>query len=153
MSLVRFRCSRGFQRLPGPLRATRQFPRVAFSWRHFDAHCRIRVVAILLRREIELDQIAPLNLAIPGNPVNHLVIHADAHITRKPVNHGRRRPCSVLGKHSRANLAKLRSRHSLSHLHGHGAQRFPHDHSARPQLLKLFATINGHGASHKPGRS
>jgi len=72
MSLVRFRCSRGFQRLPGPLRATRQFPRVAFSWRHFDAHRRIRVVVILLRREIELDQIARLNLAIPEIPCTTL---------------------------------------------------------------------------------
>src|SRR5207244_1856170 len=68
---------RGVERLPErAFGATRQFMRLAFCRRHLDAHSRIRMVAVFLSREIELDQISGLEHALAGNTMH--VVYTDA---------------------------------------------------------------------------
>jgi hypothetical protein len=94
--------------------------------------------------QVEFDEITALNHAIPGNPVHHFVVDADAHVAREPVHHRRRRPRPMCRKHARAKLAKLGSRNTGAHFRNHRAQRLPHDYSARTQPLKLFRAVNRH---------
>ena len=92
---------RGVERLPErAFGATRQFMRLAFCRRHLDAHSRIRMVAVFLSREIELDQISGLEHALAGNTMHHFVVYTDANITRKPVNHWRRGARAVFCEHA-----------------------------------------------------
>jgi hypothetical protein len=92
---------RGVERLPErAFGATRQFMRLACRRRHLDAHCRVRMVAVQLSREVELDQISGLDHALAGNAMHHFVVYTDAHLTGKPVNHWRRRARAVFRQHA-----------------------------------------------------
>ncbi len=63
-------------------------------------------VAVLLDRDIELDQIARRKTARSGDAVNDLIVHADEHGPRKSIDDRRRRARAVLGEDARRHCVE-----------------------------------------------
>src|ERR1700731_3188751 len=113
-------------------------------WRNFDAYGGVRVIAVFLGGQVELDEVTRAKHASAWNAVHHFVIHAEANIAGESINHRRRRSRSMHCEHLRADFRKLGGGHARTDFRGHRAQRFGNNDPAGFQLFKLLRAGDGH---------
>ena len=79
------------------------------AWQHHGAG-RIRHVAVLLDGHVQLDDVAPPQPPRAGDAVHDLVVDADQHRARKPVDERRRRARAMLREEPRRHPIEVRGR-------------------------------------------
>src|ERR1700743_3539193 len=83
--------ARGLQSVTkGFFGATRKFETFRRLRWDFDGDCGVGVVAVLFGGQVELYEVTGTDFAVAWDSVNNLVVHADANITGKTINHRRR---------------------------------------------------------------
>jgi len=107
----------------------------------------VGVVAVLLRSEIELYEVAGLKDAVAGNAVDHFVVDADTDVAGETVNDGRRRARAVFGEDFRADKGEFRSSDTGTNCGSHCAQGFGDNAATGAKFFELLLFGDGHGWS------
>ncbi len=94
---------------------------------------RIRDVAVLLHRDVELHQIAMPNLSRSGDAVHDLVVDADEHRAGKPVDDRRGRAGAVRGKDAGGHVVELGGGDAWTDMRFERVERQPGDVPDLPQ--------------------
>ena len=121
----------GARRRDEPLRARRHG-----ADRHRDAG--VGVVAVELGRDVELHELALLQPPRAGDPVDRLVVDADAGHAGEVVGQLRRGARAVAREHAGGDRVELGGRHARAHARGHRAQRLGDDAPGGLQALQLI---------------
>ena len=103
------------------------------------------MVTIFFRSEIELDEIARLENAAPGNAVDDFVVDTDADVSRKTIDDGWRGASAVFGEDFGADIGEFRSGDAGANSGDHGAQGFGDNAATGAEFFELLLLGDGHG--------
>jgi hypothetical protein len=88
---------------------------------------RVRHEAVLLRRDVELDEVSFGEPPAAGDPVHHFVVDADAALSGEAVDESRRRSRALGAEHGRRGFVEPRRGHARSHRVAHRRERLLDD--------------------------
>lgn len=107
----------------------------------------VRPIAVELRRNVDIDEIAGRQRTFGRDAVRELIIDADARRAGKAVGELGRRARAVLREHAPSDRVELRGRDPWPHCAPHRVARLRHDLADAQQRVDVFRSRDRHSPS------